>query len=93
MLILSSEGTRWEMYKQSTSWRPSHLFIIAEVQGREAAGYLEAALIALLYDLDLPIEYNINLKRCDIGGTGPRTAEFRYDKYFVYLAVEVQLVG
>ena len=88
-----SLGTRWELSKHSTSWRPSHLFIIGEVQGREAAGYLEAALIALLYDLDLPIEYNINLKRCDIGGTGPRTAEFMYDKYFVYLAVEVQLVG
>ena len=86
-----SLGTRWQMYQESDGWRPSHLFIVGEVQGREAAGYLEAGLIRILQDLDVPADYKVNLKNKDNGGTGPRAPEHFDSKYVVYLAVDVQI--
>ena len=81
-------GQRWLMYQDSDSdkWRPTHLFLLAEVCGREAAGYMEAALIVQFIDFGTDPELNINLQNHDYGGTGPRAEEFMHHKHFVYLA-------
>ena len=39
--------------KSPGKWQPTHLFILLEVVGRTAAGYVEAALIRTLWDRDL----------------------------------------
>ena len=71
------------MYLES-KWQPSHLFIIHLCNSREAAGFVESALIRK-YSTDSPhSDLNLNAQRHDLGGTGPR----REGPYFVYLAVE-----
>ena len=49
-------GQRWLMYQDSDSdkWRPTHLFLLTEVCGREATGYMEAALIVQFIDIPFP---------------------------------------
>ena len=85
-------GQCWLMYQDSDSdkWRPTHLFLLTEVCGREAAGYMEAALIGQFIDFGTDTELNINLQNNDYGGTGPRTEEFMHHMYFVYLACKVR---
>ena len=83
---------RWNMYtkgtKDSYSWPPSHLFILMQVQCRESAGYLEAALISWLVP-EGGHHINLNAKRHDVGGTGPRHT----GPYFVYLAARPHAQG
>ena len=85
--IAQDLAARWEMYQESeSSWKPSHLFILSDEANREAAGYVEAALIrenkyrGRLKSRDVN---DINFIRQDPGGTGPR----KEGPYFVYLAV------
>ena len=83
-------GARWLMYNEDGEtgrWSPTHMFLLAEVHGREAAGFMEAGLIALVADQDMDQAYNINLKHRDSGGTGPRPEQFKDHQYFIYLAV------
>ena len=81
-----SLGIRWKMYMNSNEWRPTHLWLLLEVKGREAVGYAEAALIAMLKS-EFPLEQSINWRSRDNGGTGPRrTADCFGDHYFVYRA-------
>ena len=82
-------GVRWVHYLEdaATRWCPTHIFLLAEVRGREAAGYLEAALIAVMADLDVDQELNQNIHNRDYGGTGPRHPEFLDHQYYIYLAV------
>ena len=84
--IASNLSYRWLMYR-SEGWQPSHLFIVHDVPGRVAAGYVESALIAMLKKEDHPCIHNLNFSRGDLGGTGPRTAEREHAKWFIYLAV------
>ena len=83
-------GVRWSQYLENAEdkWCPTHLFLLAEVRGREAVGYLESALIALVADLDVDEELNRNLQTRDRGGTGPRPPELLDHQYYVYLAVK-----
>ena len=81
-------GVRWEAYTGTVGgWHPSHMFIIHDVIGRAAAGFLEAALIGMLSRLDLPACNNINFNRGDFGGTGQRKPELLDAKYYMYLVV------
>ena len=65
-------------------WRPTHLWLLLEVKGREAVGYAEAALIAMLKG-EFPLEQSINWRNRDSGGTGhPRNDDYG-DDCFVYL--------
>ena len=74
------------MYCNSNEWRPTHLWLLLEVKGREAVGDAEAALIAMLKG-EFPLEQSINWRNRDSGGTGPRREDDGYgDNYFVYLA-------
>ena len=86
-----SLADRWRLYDEEVhKWQPSHMFIILKTRGREAVGFLEASLIALLQLNDrLHESRNINLRNNDLGGTGPRIAEQLNDIYYVYLAVRL----
>ena len=84
-----SLGKRWQMYRESDGLRPTHLWLLLRVRGREAIGYAEVALIDRLQTLDLPGKLNLNFKRKDSGGTGPRHTDQLHDVYFLYLAVNV----
>ena len=81
--IAHDMAARWEMYRES-EWKPSHLFIIHLCSSREAAGFVESALIHKFSTNSKHSELNINVKRNDLGGTGPRND----CPYFVYLAVK-----
>ena len=71
-------------------WRPTHLWLLLEVKGREAVGYAEAALIAML-KREFPLEQSINWRHRDSGETGPRREDDGYgDNYFVYLACKAK---
>ena len=63
-----------------------------EVHGREAAGFAEAGLIAFTWDFDIDGNLTNNVKNNDFGGTGPRSLEHRFARYFVYLAVKADAV-
>ena len=79
--IAHDMAVRWEMYRES-EWQPSHLFIIHLCKSREAAGFLESALILKYSTNSKHSELNLNVQRNDLGGTGPRNE----GPYFVYLA-------
>ena len=81
-------GVRWEEYQKTTKWRPTHTFLLAEVRGRAAAGFLESALIVLVLDLEVDANHNQHFQNSDMGGTGPRLEDFLDDQYFVYLATK-----
>ena len=68
-------------------WLPSHMFILHQVDGRVAAGFVEAALIEHLNNADYPIDDNVNSQRKHRGGTGPRKPELEQAKYYIYLVV------
>ena len=81
-------GTRWEMYRDCEDphkFKPSHLFIVMDVVGREAAGMAESALISMLRDK--PALYNVNFLNKDKGGTGPRFPGPIV--HYLYLALKV----
>ena len=80
------------MYQETAGWRPTHLWLLLEVQGREAVGYAESGLICLLHNADIPANLNMNYKNRDLGGTGPRQKDQLHDTYFLYLAVNVHAV-
>ena len=87
-----SLGWRWEKYHDSEcKWQPTHLFLLLQVDGREAVGYAEAGLIAMLGDVQCYHRFNINRHNSDRGGTGPRLDGTLHDSYFVYLAVKAEL--
>ena len=81
-------GLRWERYRSSDRWQPTHLFLLLQVDGREAVGYAESALIVMMDQLECYQKYNINRRSSDKGGTGPRLEGTLHDIYFVYLAVK-----
>ena len=83
--MAKSLGIRWQMYRKTTSWMPTHLWLLLEVKGREGVGYAEAALITMLRDESL-LTQSINWVNRDAGGTGPRNDDGPDDRYFVYLA-------
>ena len=63
------------MCRKSDGLRPTHSWLILRAHGREAVGYAEVALIDRLQTLGLPGKLNLNSKRKDSGGTGPRHPE------------------
>ena len=63
------------MYMETDGWRPTHLWLLLEVRGREGIGYAEAGLIRMMHHLDIPHNLNMNFKHRDYGGTGPRLDE------------------
>ena len=71
--------------ESKAEWRPTHLWLLLEVKGREAVGYAEAALIAMLKS-EFPLEQSINWRNRDSGGTGHPGNDDYGDDYFVYLA-------
>ena len=82
--------TRWEFYQNPDdphTWIPTHMFVVAAVQGRKAASYLEAGIIAVLETLYEEKELFINLLRKDYGGGGAQWKATEDSTYFVYLAV------
>ena len=56
------------MYRKTTSWMPTHLWLLLEVRGREVVGYTEAALIRMLRD-EFPLNQSINWINRDAGGS------------------------
>ena len=88
-----SLGLRWEKYHDSEcKWQPTHLFLLLQVDGREAVGYAEAGLIAMLGEVQCYQRFNINRHSSDRGGTGPRLDGTLHDSYFVYLAMKAELL-
>ena len=84
--IARSLGIRWKMYMESKAeWRPTHLWLLLEVEGKEAVGYAEAALIAILKK-EFPLEQCVNWHHRDLGGTGHHGKDEYGSDYFVYLA-------
>ena len=84
-------GARWELYQSSPeTWTPTHLFIVLHVRGREAVGWAEAGLIALLCACgDVDVFLNINHRNNDKGGNGPRHDCELGDWFWVYLATNI----
>jgi hypothetical protein len=82
--LASSLSTRWHFYRtDNTKWQPSKLWLLATVETRCGAAFLEAALI--LY-FDHVENGNENRKNCDKGGEGVVWASRKYDAHHVYLA-------
>ena len=79
-------GVRWRSYLEDIAFRPSHMFILHEVQGRVVAGYVEAAVIRELSGF--AVIHNINSQRNDKGGTGQRAQQLLDAKYYIYLVVQ-----
>ena len=72
--MTTDPGTRWLMYQDRDSkWIPSHLFVLLPVQGFEAAGWAETALIQACRELEVEAGSNMNLWHRDKGGTGSKT--------------------
>ena len=84
-------GARWELYQSTPeTWTPTHLFIVLHVRGREAVGWSEAGLIALLRACgDYDDSLNINHRNNDKGGSGPRHDCELDDWFYVYLATNI----
>lgn len=80
-------GARWRFYIESPAWKPSHMFILHNVPGRVAAGYVESAIIRDLREAPVPVNNNINFQRKDAGGTGQRADELLNATYYLYLVV------
>ena len=91
--LASMLGDRWRLYRESShKWQPTHMFILMVVCGREAAGFAEAGLIAMLRSCDFDVNLNINSKTCDRGGTGPRPEERKHMPHCIYLACRAAAV-
>lgn len=79
-------SVRWTFYQVDVSpgdWTPLMMFVVATCDGRDGAAMLESALILELERTDP--DSSVNLSRCDLGGTGPRPLEFRYEPHHVYV--------
>ena len=90
--IASVVSTRWRFYQAPDSdWRPSHMFVLAAVNNRSGACFLEAGIIHAL-ELweckDFP-HNNLNKARQDTGGGGARWDSSEFAPHYVYLAVKV----
>ena len=86
--MASNLASRWEMYRDIEDphkFKPSHLCIVMDFEGRVAVGMAEAALIFMLSESDFPTCYNVNHMNNDRGGTGPRKSN---GKHYVYLALK-----
>ena len=79
-------SVRWTFYEVDASpgdWTPLMMFVVATCDGRDVAAMLESTLILELERTDP--DSSINLSRNDLGGTGPRPLEFRYEPRYVYV--------
>ena len=66
---------RWGFYRDESAentWRPDFMVLIERPSTRQAAGFLEAALIQFVKGDRRHIENSINVSRRDKGGEGPR---------------------
>ena len=61
--------------------------LIERPSSREAAGYLEAALIAYTTGHTYFSSNSINLARNDIGGSGGRREQIKELPHYVYVAI------
>ena len=79
---------RWGMYVGDIvdgRWQPNILFLLATVDGRSAAAFLDAAMIN--YIGGNYMDSSINRLRGDRGGEGPPRPESRFAPHSVYAAV------
>ena len=78
-------SVRWRMYRDEAAegeWVPN-MFLVASTETREAASFLEAALIVHMEQYH--DRKSINLFRGDVGGEGPRRPENRLKVHHVYV--------
>ena len=84
---------RFEMYQEDGEdgkWTPNYLVLIERPTNREAAGYLESALIMhIACDPDLQDD-SMNARRKDLGGEGPRQTKAK--PHYIYFAVRVLVI-
>lgn len=79
-------SVRWRMYRDEAAegeWVPNIMFLVASTETREAASFLEAALIVHMEQYH--DRKSINLFRGDVGGEGPRRPENRLKVHHVYV--------
>jgi len=91
--MASMLGDRWRLYRESAhKWQPTHMFILMVVGGKEAAGFAEAGLIAMMRSYHVDGDLNINSRNRDRGGTGPRPEERTHMPHYIYLACRAAAV-
>ena len=83
---------RWEYYAKAddADWKPDVMVLLERASSREAAGFLEAALISAVQNCgQYHMQQNsMNLCRRDIGGTGPRYQENRFMPHYIYVCIQ-----
>ena len=68
-----------------SKWKPNLLFLVERPGNREAAGFLEAALINYVAHAAISGKC-VNIARRDKGGEGPRNENRAMSPYYIYLA-------
>ena len=87
---------RWEYYTKAddADWKPDVMVLLERASSREAASFLEAALISAVqhcgqYHMQ---QNSMNLYRRDLGGTGPRYEEERFMPHYIYVCIQYKSV-
>ena len=83
---------RWEMYmddRQDDKWCPEFLILLERPSNREAASYLEAALILWVKNNARYINTSVNCRHGDVGGEGQRSVDTAQLPHYVYVALRV----
>ena len=83
---------RWEMYmddRQDDKWCPDFLILLERPSNREAASYLEAALILWVKSHARYTNTSVNCRHGDVGGEGKRSDDTAQLPHYVYCALRV----
>lgn len=82
---------RWEWYTDvdDSTWRPDMMLLVDRPCNRAAAGFLEAGLIAVVFNTPAWRETSINHRRNDYGGSGPRNPQRANLPHYVYIAIRL----
>ena len=77
---------RYHYYRRPESkWKPNLLFLVERPGNREAASFLEAALINYVAHAEISGKC-VNIARRDKGGEGPQKESLAMSPYYIYLA-------
>ena len=82
---------RWEHYcdADDDAWKPTFLVLVERPGSREAAGFLETALIGYATSHAYFQQNSVNLRRRDVGGSGPRPEQRANLPHYVYIAIKI----
>ena len=84
---------RFEYYREDqpdNAWRPHFMVLVDRPSNREAAGFLESALMMYTTTSKYYSSNSVNRRRNDVGGAGPRQPKRAHLPHYVYIALLVK---